>query len=274
METKWHKDTIEIWSKSTAKSLFSIMSIDPIRDEVMYWLTPRDAVEFTVATGILFSEEDMAKYTNIFKQLISNRRWLLNMISEGYQFTAVGTYLDSIADSKMHKDPDRVAFMCRVIDVILFVTKDEKFIPCTDLFMPTHLFMTGATDEIMKMYDNSHMPATRTMRVVRNELSIRILCPIESGSTDVPMFLSPSVYDMALVNAFDGPYPMDYSIKYAHMVNDRCRIVGPITGLGNKMSTIQDTVKKLFSITATSSDYASLGTVHININRHSSMYSK
>ncbi|KAK0787300.1 hypothetical protein LTR75_012926 [Friedmanniomyces endolithicus] len=252
METKWHKDTIEIWSKSTAKSLFSIMSIDPIRDEVMYWLTPRDAVEFTVATGILFSEEDMAKYTNIFKQLISNRRWLLNMISEGYQFTAVGTYLDSIADSKMHKDPDRVAFMCRVIDVILFVTKNEKFIPCTDLFMPTHL----------------------TMRVVRNELSIRILCPIESGSTDVPMFLSPSVYDMALVNAFDGPYPMDYSIKYAHMVNDRCRIVGPITGLGNKMSTIQDTVKKLFSITATSSDYASLGTVHININRHSSMYSK
>ncbi len=270
----WHTDKTRLSHKSSASDLFKIMSIDPIRDEVMYWLSPMDAVQFVVGTGVLFSEEDMAKYTSIFKYVVPNRGWLMNMVKNGYTFTIVGRRLNEMTDRGAMEawDPDTTKYVHtikdKVVSLILFVTRDESFIACDSTFMPTHLFQIASNDKVTEEYKNNTTPEARIMVIVRHGVSITIKCPMTSWTTDVPLYLNSDTYENALADTHDGPHLQVYATKYAHMTKNRVMIKGPIRDVVDAEYTFTDAALNLFSIQTRTSGYHQDESVLFRINRH------
>ena len=141
---KLHTDNSYLSNKSDAADTFKVMSIDHIRDEVMYWLTPMDTVNFIVGIGIFFTTTDMAKYTSPFKYVIPDRTWMIKRIEEGFDFTLISSNLLHMMDagltvvaSRQGRPPQNNDIIDSKAGMLLVVTKDKMFVPCTDEFMPT-----------------------------------------------------------------------------------------------------------------------------------------
>ncbi|KAK3626276.1 hypothetical protein LTR56_012485 [Elasticomyces elasticus] len=245
---KWHTDTTKLWTRSTAENLFNVMYTDPLRDEIMYWLTPRDAVEFVVATGILFSNKDMAKYTSAFKYIITNRRWLMKKMKEGFTFTMMGTNLCTMMDYNVGSDRaydvlrnhSINAWSFRVVHVTLIVTNDEHYIPCTEEFMPMHLFLTSKnhehTDENTVADINGIV--SRYVQTNWNGIKIHIACPITNQITFGPLTINDKICRLVPHQAYLKRSRRIYATSYSHMSNGKCmisRVIEPVLSVGRQL---------------------------------------
>ncbi|KAK5754898.1 hypothetical protein LTS12_015021 [Elasticomyces elasticus] len=167
---------IRLHTRSTARSLFEVM----------------DAVEFVIATGILFSNEDVAKYTSVFKYIITDRRWLTKKMKEGYTFTMMGRSLCAMMDYNVGSDralrraqePLRECLELQGHAHHLIVTNDKHFIPCTKEFMPMHLFLNSVGHEHIEenTITDSAGIVTRCTQTNWNGIKIHIACPIAARS--------------------------------------------------------------------------------------------
>ncbi|KAK3060555.1 hypothetical protein LTR53_020073, partial [Teratosphaeriaceae sp. CCFEE 6253] len=98
------------------------MHIDPVRDEIMYWLTPKDLVELVIAAGILFSDQNMVEYTSMFKYITTDRCWFMNKIKGGYMFTIMGTDLYTLVDYSVDSNGSYDVLRNRSITIPRFKT--------------------------------------------------------------------------------------------------------------------------------------------------------
>lgn len=128
-------------------TLITLMNANTIRDEVMYWLMPMDALNLRLTCQNMVPNEDMPKYTSVFKYIMPDRAWLMNKMMQGYNFTIINPYLRSMMMRKMPP----IANTCMAkhesglkhVNITLIVTKDDSFLECTHEFMPTHILAMG-----------------------------------------------------------------------------------------------------------------------------------
>ena len=56
------------------RTVYEIMLVDIIRDQVMDQVAPMDDINFVIGTGIRFEVQDMQRYKSIFKYINPDRR--------------------------------------------------------------------------------------------------------------------------------------------------------------------------------------------------------
>ncbi|KXT06132.1 hypothetical protein AC578_1273 [Pseudocercospora eumusae] len=262
--------------------LATIMRLEPLRDEVMYWLTPLDALNLRLTRKDMIPPEDMGKYTSIFKYVIPNRRWLMNKMEDGYNFTIVSGSLNelmhrnagSVSLAKKVWNSFRYVYANRIACVILIVTRGERFIPCTKEFVDKRLFASTIEDEKMIRDETSDIdePPTRTLSKFMNGLRIEIMCPLVSSTTDLTLHLSPYTYLEAFAITYGDTDKCE--ALYAHMSRDACRIVGLIANTWAENLTFEKWSKTLFSI-RTSVDRGVAGcSMLLHIGKPDHMYRK
>ncbi|KAK5734191.1 hypothetical protein LTS12_026773 [Elasticomyces elasticus] len=235
MDTRWHTNETRLWTRSTAEDLFKVMHIDPVRDEIMYWLTPKDAIHFVVGSGIIFSKEDMIRYTSLFKYIIPDRRWLMNKIRDGYTFTAIGTTLHATMDYNIGSNENRVVhrssfgtlYQLYIIHITLIVTKDEHFVPCTEEFLPMHAFMKSSNHEHMRgnTVTDSTETTTRYLQTTWNGIKIEIACPLSNQLTSEPLVINDKMCHLAPEEAYRKGTRRIYTTNYSHVVSNEHTIM-------------------------------------------------
>ncbi|KAK3626083.1 hypothetical protein LTR22_023299 [Elasticomyces elasticus] len=154
--------------------------------------------------------------------------------------------------------PDRTWLMRKIEEGYTFTLVGSNL----HLMMQTSAPKSGNCD--LHKYDNIGL------FIVKSE---ELLCPLETGSVDVPMFLHRGLYEGMIENERDGLFVTSYAVEYAHMVKGRCKIMGPVEDRGESAYTLQDTTMKLFSIMIPSPGDNSGGLAYFHINKHDSMYS-
>jgi hypothetical protein len=118
---------------TTAKIEAVFQAVPKIKDRIMDELTCMDAMMVARAFPISLTTGEKIKYTNVVRNIIIDRKWLRNIVREGYTFTVVGRDLDKVrcmdTNTKM-----------RVV-LLLFVTRDNLFILPTNDFVSAEKFM-------------------------------------------------------------------------------------------------------------------------------------
>jgi hypothetical protein len=218
--------------------LSTIMKTDLIRDEIMYWMTPMDALNLRLTCRDMVPNKDMAKYTSIFKYIIPDRRWLMNKMKEGYTFTIMGSYLTTIMDYNAGSDraygvlrnhsPNAWAF--RSMPITLIVTKNGRFVPCTDEFMPNHVLLSSNDNKnvTMNLTSPTMEDTTRIVQSDWNGIKIKITFPIVDQTTSETLFIDDKMYEMVPRAAYQKGTRDSNMIRYCHMSQDRCTITKPI----------------------------------------------
>lgn len=257
-------NNLSLSDKSNALSLLKLMSIDPIRDEIIYWLSPKDVVEFVIATGIVFEQNDMCVYTNIFKHFISDRRWLIDKINEGYTFTIIGRRLNEIVTGIRHtvnnEYNDNHPFMNNEWSVmlILIVTKNNNVIPCDNRFMSRHVFLNSQDERHQDIVHIDTGYPTRCIRKISYGLKIDINCILESGSTSNHIFVCPKICGDSFADSYDNCHVAEYATTYIHANKLTSKIVGPIYPISDDEHT-DSTTNHLFSVKIQPSPYSAHG---------------
>ena len=251
----WHTDKTRLSYKSDAFNLFTIMVAEPIKDEIMHWLTPMDVIQFTIGTGVLFSEKDMAKYTSVFRYVITDRRWLRSRMLEGFHFTILSPYITELMNQNRIKNHAATVRTTNTFCVI--VTKNGHFVPCTMEFAPSSVFWYPGSDrKAMKDTTETNVePQTRCMRVTGNEMVNTILCPLSSQSTYFPLFLNNDLYARAIMNldmcmTLQGERGKRINTtQYTHATQGRDKIVTLFGAVRSNKYAFKDLTSNLFSVT-------------------------
>jgi hypothetical protein len=167
--------------------------VPKVKCRIMDELTCRDATMVAKAFPISFTNGEKIKYTNVVRNIITQRKWLRNIVREGYTFTVVGRDLDIV------RCMDANTKMSAVL--LLFVTRDNSFIPPTNDFMSAEKFMFGYEGRPIETYNPNYMtvPSTftlpspyevRTVNAARNDTTISIVMPMVAVSTYTPVDIS------------------------------------------------------------------------------------
>jgi hypothetical protein len=173
------------------KAVFQV--VPKVKCRVMDKLTCRDATIVVRAFPISFLMGEKIKYTNVVRNIITHRKWLRNIVKEGYTFTVVGQELDRVrcidANIKM-----------RVV-LLLFITKDNSFILPTNGFVSVEKFMFSYKGCPIETYNPNYItvPSTftlpslyrvRTVNAARYDTTISIMMLMVATSTYMPMDIS------------------------------------------------------------------------------------
>jgi hypothetical protein len=178
---------------TTAKIEAVFREVPKIKDKIMDELTCMDATMVVRAFPVLFTTGEKIKYMNVVRNIITHRKWLRNMVRKGYMFTVVGRDLDRVrcmdANTKM-----------RVV-LLLFVTRDNSFIPPTNDFVSVENFMFGYKGRPIETYNPNYVtvPTTftlpslykvRMVNAARYNTTISIVMLMVAASTSTPMDIS------------------------------------------------------------------------------------
>lgn len=225
--------------------LSTMMNTDLIRDEIMYWMTPMDALNLRLTCRDMVPNEDMAKYTSIFKYIIPNRRWLMNKMNEGYTFTIIGSHLTTIMDYNVGSDraygvlqnhfPYSWSWVLRpMLPITLIVTKNGRFVPCTDEFMPDHVLLSSNDKRNLTGMNLTSPRMHGTTRIVQSDwdgIKIKIILPIVDQTTSETLFIDDEMYEMVPRAAYQKGTRDINMIRYCHSRQDRCtitKLIGPV----------------------------------------------
>ena len=120
-------------------SIKDVVSIDPLRDMIFMFLSPRDVVNYQTATGIKLTAIEFERYVNVFRFIIPHRNWLLDKVrNEGYAFVVVCRDLyhfpDIVTNTKTYH-------MCLIV-----TNKDGDLVSCDEGFMSDSLFESAELD--------------------------------------------------------------------------------------------------------------------------------
>ena len=219
---KWHKDDIWLSNKSISLGLFEMISVDLVRDDIMYWLTPIDVLNFVIATGIMPSCADMCNYTNLFRYFLRERAWIIKKLNAGYNFTILSPTLSDLVQSNFSNKP-----LNKTVTVALLITKNEMFVPCTEEFAHKRLFLHPSVRNVVEGMWHTPTPEARVVRGEMENITFEIVLPIARGPTSLPMFLSWGAYQGALCHdeALERETETEPMSQYAHMTAERGRIV-------------------------------------------------
>ena len=168
-------------------------AVPKIKDRIMDELTCMDATMIARAFPISFTTGEKIKYTNVVKNIITNRKWLRNMIREGYTFTVIGRDLDRVRCIDVNTKMSVV--------LLLFITRDNSFIPPTNDFVSAKKFMFGYKGRPIETYNPNYMtvPSTftlpslyevKTVNAAKHNTTISIMMLIVATSTYTPMDIS------------------------------------------------------------------------------------
>jgi hypothetical protein len=178
---------------TTAKIEAVFQAVPKIKDRIIDELTCMDAIIVVRAFPVLFIMGEKIKYTNVVRNIITHRKWLRNMVREGYTFTVVGRDLDMVrcmdANTKMS------------VVLLLFVTRDNLFIPPMNDFMSVEKFMFGNEGRPIETYNPNYvtvpltftLPSLYEVRMVnaaRDGTTISIVMPMISASMYTPLDIS------------------------------------------------------------------------------------
>jgi hypothetical protein len=162
---------------------------DKIIDELMYI----DATIVARAFPVSFTTGEKIKYTNVVRNIITHRKWLRNIVREGYIFTVVGRDLDRVryidANTKI-----------RVV-LLLFVTRDNLFILPTNDFVSAEKFIFGYKGCPIETYNPDYVTVpsaftlpspykVRTLNAARYNTIISIVIPMVAISMYTPVDIS------------------------------------------------------------------------------------
>ena len=178
----------------TTANIEAVFQVVPkVKCRVMDELMCRDATMVVRVFPISFLMGEKIKYTNVVKNIITHRKWLRKMVREGYTFIVVGQELDRVrcmdANTKM-----------RVV-LLLFVTRDNSFIPPTNGFVSAEKFMFGYKGRPIETCNPNYVtvPSTftlpspygvRTVNATRYDTTISIVMPMVAASTYTPIDIS------------------------------------------------------------------------------------
>jgi hypothetical protein len=178
---------------TTAKIEAVFRAVPEVKCRIMDELTCRDAMMVARAFPVSFTKGEKIKYTNVVRNIITQRKWLRNMVREGYTFTVVGRDLNMVrcmdANTKMS------------VVLLLFVTRDNSFIPLTNDFISAEKFMFGYEGRPIETCNPDYMtvPSTltlpspygaRTVNAARHDTTISIVMPMVATSTYTPVDIS------------------------------------------------------------------------------------
>ena len=113
--------------------------VQPLADRIAYQLNKQELGNLSKARKRDFSKTDWAKYTNPFRDVVPNERWLMTKIDEGYEFWLMSPQLDMIAntESPLRKNsaaPPRQGSLFAV----LFVVNEGRLIRVSDMLLKMH----------------------------------------------------------------------------------------------------------------------------------------
>jgi penicillin-binding protein-related factor A (putative recombinase) len=178
---------------TTAKIEAVFQAVPEIKDRIIDKLTCINAIIVTKAFPILLTTREKIKYTNVVKNIIIDKKWLRNMVKEGYTFTVVGRDLDKVkcidANTKI-----------RAV-LLLFVTRDNSFILPTNDFVSAEKFMFSYKGCPIETCNPNYVtvPSTftlpslyrvRTVNAARQDTTISIVMLIVAASTNTPVEIS------------------------------------------------------------------------------------
>jgi hypothetical protein len=168
-------------------------AVPEVKCGIMDELTCRDATMVARAFPISFTTGEKIKYTNVVRNIITDRKWLRNMVRKGYTFTVVGRDLDRVrcmdANTKMW------------VVLLLFVTRDNSFVLPTNDFVSAEKFMFGYEGRPIETYNPDYVTVpliftlpppygVRTVNAARHDTTISIVMPMVAASTYTPVDIS------------------------------------------------------------------------------------
>ncbi|PPJ59708.1 hypothetical protein CBER1_10551 [Cercospora berteroae] len=224
------------------------MQLDTIRDDVMYWLEPMDALNLRLTCRSMIPTEDMPRYTSVFKYIIPNRGWLCRKMKEGYNLTIISEGL-----KKMMQRKACITSEHPIIDAFLVVTRNERLIACTEDFLPTHLFAMAANDGTESIHhgQKDHVTdTTRTLSLRRFGLKINLTC--RTAWFNHTIIICPNI-KAAFRGIKTGMSPDSYDTAYAHMNFGTCQIQRPVSDRCS-FEGIKARTKTLFTTVITRED--------------------
>ena len=185
-------------------NLNDVTRIDCTRDSIMHHLKPEEVSKFKDSTSTVFTERDAGRYSNMFRYVISYRRWLINLVNDGCVLTIVSRNLDRLPhwNTSPLDDTDRQTMSASpsspllVVHAMLVVAEDSTIMACTQAFMPKELFRNTCGVNVLttEQVDEKIEPRTRHMIMKFNDRMIKISMTVESRSTDMPMFINSAGY--------------------------------------------------------------------------------
>jgi hypothetical protein len=243
-----------------SERLAKLLKTPVIMDVIMGQLSPLSAQNLLEAISIDVETDDRttSKYKSIFKFIIPNRGWLMRKVREDHVFTIITQDANRLMDlpcHAQHKDGTETT-----LRLILFVTRDHQFIPCTTAFMPTDLFLDGprCAHLVNDMVDNKSHPKTRTIIMRLDGVTIIVQMLLSGTSVHIPVYLDSETFGDIMSRDDTSAEECATAPSYAHAEKSRCRILHETETLELDSCMLKDTVNYSFAIhlprTVTSSE--------------------
>lgn len=230
-------------ARNANTGIYELLKIWFIRDTILDELCPADVNNFLSATVIGIEKKKWIWYVNPIRSIIQHKFWLTEMSGVGVTFTMICGRMYDIMDVHSWRSP--IAISGRTFDVILIMTKNEKFVPLTSNILPKKAFenlygmKTTISDELVTDYE----PMIRHITVKTPDLTFSIKTPLTNKGTYLPLYFHHSVYGGAL-----GP---EDTILYANINTDEITKIKKGKNRFSKPYTIDEASRNIFSIRST-----------------------
>jgi hypothetical protein len=236
-----------------SERLAKLLKTPVIMDIIMGHLSPLSAQNLLEAISIDVGTDDhtTSKYTSIFKVIIPNRGWLMRKVREDHVFTIITQDDNRLMDlpcHAQHKDGTETT-----LRLVLFVTRDHQFIPCTTAFMLTDLFLDGprCAHLVNDMVDSKSHPETRTIIVRSDGVTVIVQMLLGGTSVHLPVYLNSEIFGDIMSRDDTSARRFASTPSYAHAENSRYRILHETETLGLDSCMLKDTVNYSFAIHGT-----------------------